>query len=136
MLTCALILALSGFTQGLKEKDVPEPVRSALHQKFPQAVKVTWEKEKGDFEANWGGRSGEDHSALFSPNGKFLELVDAISPDELPAPILPYIRQHYPGAKVREAGKVMTGDGKTMYEAEIKGKDLIFDDLGRFLKED
>jgi len=122
--------------QNLKEKDVPDQVRASFQKQFPDAVNVTWEKEKGDFEANWGGKSGEDHSALFNPAGQFIELVDAIPVGQLPSVIVQYVHEHYKGASIREAGILTDAHGSHMFEAEIKVKDLIFDAEGRFLKED
>jgi hypothetical protein len=37
------------FAQDLKEKDVPASVKAALLKKYPDAKKVSWEKEKGNF---------------------------------------------------------------------------------------
>jgi hypothetical protein len=128
--------AIPAKAQDLKEKDVPEVVKSALAKKYPDAKKVSWEKEKGNYEANWGGKSGEDNSAIFTPSGNFIEIVQAIPLDQLPASIVPYVTKHYNGAKIKEAGKVTDASGKHMYEVEIKGKDLIFDEKGNFLKED
>jgi uncharacterized protein YxeA len=122
--------------QDLKAKDVPSVVKEALMKKFPEAAKVSWEKEKGNYEANWGGKSGEDNSVTFTPTGTFIEIVKAIPIINLPKSIAPYIKAHYNGAKIKEAGKVTDAAGKTMYEAEIKGKDLIFDESGNFLKKD
>jgi hypothetical protein len=129
-------IALKAPSQNLKEKDVPVPVRAALAKQYPEATHVSWEKEKGDFEANWGGRSGEDHSALFTPAGEFRELVDAMPVDQLPAIVISYVHEHYPGTRIREAGKVTDARGSHSFEVEIKGKDLIFDGQGHFLKED
>jgi len=122
--------------QDLKEKDVPDVVKSALVKMYPDAKKVSWEKEKGNYEANWGGKFGEDNSAIFTPSGNFIEIVQAIPLNQLPASIAPYIAKHYNGAKIKETGKVTDASGKHMYEVEIKGKDLIFDEKGNFLRED
>jgi hypothetical protein len=122
--------------QHVREMDIPGPVVLALMKKFPDAQKVRWEIEKGNFEANWGGRSREDSAATFTPSGAFLELVEAISIHQLPANIAPYVAKKYSGARIREAGKVTDAFGKHFYEAEIKGKDLIFDEQGHFVKED
>ncbi len=134
----AIILAVTGSltAQDLKAKDVPAVVKDALIRKYPEAAKVSWEKEKGNYEANWGGKSGEDNSVMFTPTGTFIEIVKAIPVSDLPKSIAAYIKAHYNGAKIKEAGKVTDASGKTMYEAEIKGKDLIFDEKGNFLKKD
>ncbi len=122
--------------QDLKEKDVPTIVKAAFVKKYPDAKKVSWEKEKGNYEANWGGKSGEDNSAVFTPSANFIEIVVAMPISELPATIAPYIAKHYKGMKMLEAGKVTDAAGKHMFEVEIKGKDLIFDEKGIFIKED
>lgn len=140
LLFISIVLAI-GFVgillaQDLKEKDVPAVVKATLAKKFPSAKKVSWEMEKGNYEANWGGKSGEDNSVLFTPAGTFVELVQAIPVSQLPTSVPVYVKQHYKGAVIKEAGKVTDASGKHMYEAEIKGKDLIFDEKGVFIKED
>ncbi len=122
--------------QDLKEKDVPKTVKDAFVKKYPDAKKVSWEKEKGNYEANWGGKSGEDNSVTFTPGAIFLEIVEAIPVSQLPASVAPFVAKHYNGAKIKEAGKVTDASGRHMFEAEIKGKDLIFDEKGVFLKVD
>ena len=122
--------------QALKSENVPGVVKAALASKYPQATKVGWEKEKGNYEANWGGKSGEDNSVSFTPSGIFVEIVKAIPVSELPKEVVPYVATYYKGAKIKEAGKVTDAAGKTMYEAEIKSGDLIFDEKGNFIKKD
>ncbi|MDB5157478.1 MAG: hypothetical protein JWR50_2185, partial [Mucilaginibacter sp.] len=78
----AILLTGSVIAQNVKSKDVPEAVKAALRSKYPDVTKVSWEKEKGNYEANWGGKSGEDNSVLFTPNGTFVEMVKAISINE------------------------------------------------------
>jgi hypothetical protein len=139
--TTMLFLAtgLCGFglkAQDLKAGNVPVVVKTALMKKYPNATKVTWEKEKGNYEANWGGKSGEDTSVQFTPAGIFIEEVDAIRVSELPANIPHYVKAYYKGAKISEAGRVTDAKGVKMFEAEIKGKDLLFDEKGNFIKVD
>jgi len=120
--------------QKVKEANVPLKVKTAFGEKYPGVKGVTWEKEKGNFEANWGGKSKEDNSVQFSPSGTFLEIYKAIPVSELPAPVLAYVKQHYKGAKISEAGKVTDANGKTSFEAEVNKKDIVFDENGNFVK--
>jgi hypothetical protein len=129
-----LFVAMACQSQDLKSKDVPTVVKSALEKKYPQAKGVSWEKEKGNYEANWGGKSGEDHSAQFTPSGEFLEIVNAIPVSELPKSVITYVHDHYKATKITEAGRVTDAQGKFSYEAEVHGKDIIFDDKGNFVK--
>ncbi|PAW95388.1 hypothetical protein CKK33_18540 [Mucilaginibacter sp. MD40] len=132
----ALVVTGNVMAQDLKSSAVPSVVKTALEKKYPEAAKVSWEKEKGNYEANWGGKSGEDNSVVFTPSGTFVEIVKAIAVSDLPKNIAPYVAAHYKGARIKEAGRVTDAAGKTMYEAEIKGGDLIFDENGSFLKKD
>lgn len=137
----AILFALStgAFAQNEKEENngkvvVPATVKTALAKKYPDATKVTWEKEKGNYEANWGGKSGEDNSVQFTPAGVFIEMVKAIQITELPSPVLAYVKDHYKGAKITEAGRVTDATGKIFYEAEVNKKDIIFNEQGNFVK--
>ena len=136
----ALLLAIHicGVAQEKDETNekvnVPAAVKNALAKKYPEAAHVTWEKENGNYEANWGGKSGEDNSVQFTPAGNFIEIVKAIPVSELPANVSAYVKSHYNGAKITEAGKVTDAKGKLSYEAEVHGKDVIFDENGNFVK--
>ena len=129
----ALIFIINNaVAQDIKTAAVPASVKSALVQKYPAAgsAKVSWEKEKGNYEANWGGRSGEDMSVQFTPDGTFIEEVKAISPSDLPTGVTAYLKAHYAGVTIREAGIVTDAKGNIRYEAEVKGKDMVFEKDG------
>ncbi len=132
----AIILMGSACGQDLKTSQVPANVKTACMKKYPEATNIAWEKENGNYEANWGGKSGEDNSAMFTPSGVFVEIVKAIPVSQLPASAITYVKEHENGATIREAGLVTDANGTVTYEAEIKGKDLIFDKDGKFLKVD
>ncbi|MDB5134390.1 MAG: hypothetical protein JWP37_993 [Mucilaginibacter sp.] len=136
LLSLSIGFAGSVIAQDLKTKDVPAVVKEALAKKYPNTTKVSWEKEKGNYEANWGGRSGEDTSVQFTPAGAFVEEVDAIAVSQLPPSVATYVKAHYNGAKIKEAGKVTDAKGNKLFEAEIKGKDLLFSQSGEFIKVD
>ncbi|HEY4198113.1 MAG TPA: PepSY-like domain-containing protein [Mucilaginibacter sp.] len=136
LLSAVTVFGGSAAAQDIKAKDVPVVVKEALAKKYPKTTKVSWEKEKGNYEANWGGRSGEDTSVQFTPAGVFVEEVDAIPVSQLPETIAHYVKAHYNGTKIREAGKVTNAAGNHLFEAEIKGSDLLFDENGRFIKKD
>jgi hypothetical protein len=131
-----VVLSARLLAQDVKSKQVPAVVKEALAKKYTTAIKVAWEKEKGNYEANWGGKSGEDTSVQFTPSGIFVEEVNAIPVNQLPLSVAAYVKEHYNGTKIKEAGKVTDAEGRKMFEAEIKGRDLIFDESGKFIKRD
>src|SRR5690348_7892070 len=130
----AIFLLSSACAQDIKSSEVPAVVKSALLKKYPEATKVSWEKENGNYEANWGGKSGEDNAAQFTPGGVFVEIERVIPLNDLPASIKTYVKDHENGATIKEAARITDAHGKISYEAEVKGKDLIFDEGGNFIK--
>lgn len=135
LLICLSIsLTITAQGQSLKASQVSQEAKAALAKKYPQANHVKWEKENGNFEANWGGASGEDNSIQFSPSGNFVGMELAIKVNELPSSILGYVKTHYPGYAIKVAGKITDDQGKLTFEAEVKGKDLIFDSQGKYLR--
>ena len=60
----------------------------------------------------------------------------AIPISGLPAGAAAYVGTHYSGARISEAARVRDARGQTTYEAEVKGKDLVFDAAGNFIKRD
>ncbi len=132
------MVSVSVMAQTKKEAkvNVPAAVKSAFAKKYPEATKVSWELEKGNYEANWGGKSGEDNAVVYTPAAVFVEIVKAIPISALPKSVVPYVKAHYK-TSVKEAGKGMDAADKTFYEAEIAGgKDVIFDETGKFIKVD
>lgn len=140
----AIMLALNtaSFAQenegGHQKINVPAAVKKANMEKYPESKtqKVTWEKEKGNYEANWGGKDGEANSVQYTPSGQFIEMVKAIPTKELPKGVEAYAKEHYKTTKFGDVGRATDANGKTSYEVEIHGKDVIFDENGNFVKEE
>ncbi|WP_312352011.1 PepSY-like domain-containing protein [Sphingobacterium multivorum] len=120
--------------QKVSEKEVPSVVKSALLKNYPNAKELKWEKEKGNYEAGFEAAK-TDYSLLIDASGNILETEVEINIDGLPANARTYITKNYPGKKIKEAAKITNAKGVTTYEAEVNGKDLIFDNSGKFLKE-
>lgn len=140
----AILFALSSATfaqeneGGNEHINVPAAVKSANMKKYPQSKMhhITWEKENGNYEANWGGKDGEANSVQYTPSGNFIEIVKAIPVSQLPKSADSYIKGHYKNAKFGDVGKVWDAKGKISYEVEINRKDVIFDENGNFVKEE
>ena len=126
----ATITTLSCFAQ----KDIPAAVQESFKKNFPDVTVKKWEKEDGNFEANFS-KDGKTMSATFDAEGAWMETETGIAIKDLPASVSYYVKEHYSGATIREAAMLKTPKGD-MYEAEIKGKDLLFDMNGKFLKEE
>ena len=112
---------------------VPEPVLKAFRKQFP-GVNPKWEKEGNSFEANFKYTNTE-MSVVYLPDGSLVETELEIFKDELPASVIAYVKRHYKNAEIKEAAKITKAGGEVNYEAEVKGKDLLFDASGNFIKE-
>lgn len=130
----SLVAVFSGCVYGQKvnDKDVPASVKETLHKKYPEAA-AKWEKEKGNYEANFVSQKKE-MSALITPEGKLIETETEIATTELPASVTAYVKKNMKDAKIKEASIITDASGKKTYEAEVNGKDLVFDEKGNFIK--
>lgn len=129
------VLAMScSSAQKISEKEIPAVVKTALQKNYPNAEEVKWDKEKANYEAEFEVNE-TDYSVLMDASGKILETEIEIESNELPANTKAYITKNYADKKIKEAAKITDNKGTVTYEAEIKGKDVIFDSNGNFIKE-
>jgi len=130
---CSCALMIAACSQKIDASKVPTAVKAAFSNNFPD-TKAKWIKEGENFEAEFTFQQ-QEMSAVFTPSGSMLETEVEISIAALPASIPVYIKANYPGAPVKEVAKITAANGEISFEAEIKGKDLLFDEKGNFIKE-
>ncbi|MFL9484019.1 PepSY-like domain-containing protein [Chitinophagaceae bacterium LWZ2-11] len=134
VLAFAVITIGSAQAQKVDASKVPDVVKTSFAKQFPSVTAVKWEKEKGDFEAGFKS-NGKEMSALFTVAGVLKESEVAIKVTELPDAVTNYVKEHYKGKTVKGAAKITTAAGVVKYEAEVNGKDVMFDQTGKFLEE-
>jgi Putative beta-lactamase-inhibitor-like, PepSY-like len=136
-LTIMMVLAVSACTvinaQKLDAAKVPAVVKAAFAKQYP-GITTKWEKEDGQYEASFK-QHGNSSSATYQANGNFTESETNIKTTALPVTVLAYVKEHYKGKTIKEGAKITKADGTMNYEAEVNGKDVIFDAKGNFLKE-
>lgn len=135
----AIILTITGSmvlinAQKIQQKDIPVSVQSALQKQFPDAKNVKWEKEHGNYEAGFQSK-GTKYSVLVNASGNIMETEVPVDINSFPAQSKQFILKKYPNQKIKETAKITDSKGVVTYEAEVNGKDLIFDTKGNFLKE-
>jgi hypothetical protein len=64
-----------------------------------------------------------------------METEVEIEINQLPRGIEEYVKTNYKGQSIKGAAKITAANGTVTFEAEIKGKDLIFDSNAKFIKE-
>ena len=133
-MTVALMatIGLAVTAQKIAAAKVPAAVKASFAKQYPGTV-ATWEKENGQYEAGFK-KGDKEMSSLFSTDGTMTESEVSVKPGELPAPVLAFVHKKYKGNTIKEGAKITKADGTVMYEAEVNGKDLIFDDKGNFMK--
>lgn len=131
-----LALALTGTLAVIAQKNgvAPDAATAAFTKTYPGATKIKWEKEDGNYEVSFI-LNGREASAIYDPKGGLVESEQEMKATDLPAVVTAYMKEHYKGITVKGAAKITKAGGTVNYEAEIKGKDVIFDATGKFLKE-
>lgn len=116
--------------QKLRDQAVPAPVKAGLSKQYPAAKQVRWEKEKDRYEAGFA-QGGSQYSVLLDAKGHIVETELEIAVEALPQSVRAYVAKNYPGHKIKEAAQITDAKGAITYEAEVKGKDLLFDPSGK-----
>nr|WP_299417052.1 PepSY-like domain-containing protein [uncultured Emticicia sp.] len=119
------IFSTGAFAQKINSDKVPAAVKQAFNKAYPTAKDTKWDKEGNDFEASFE-QGKEELSVVFDGKGNVLEVEKEIEFSALPAPVQAALK----GKKVKETA-IITKGGKTFYEAEVGGKDLMFDAQGK-----
>lgn len=117
-----------------QKSGAPTTAKAAFAKTYPNATKVKWEKEDGNYEVTFVDK-GNELSAIYNADGVFQEIEHEMKVAELPASVAAYMKEHYKGITVKSAAKITKANGSVMYEAAVKGKDVLFDANGKFVKE-
>ncbi len=126
----AVTIASCAEAQKMKADKVPAAVTTAFAKAYPSAKEVGWEKEKsGDYEVGFD-QGKEEMSVVYNSQGKMLEVETEMAVKDLPAAVQTALK----GKKIKEAAKIVK-EGKTYYEAEVGGKDLMFTADGKMVSE-
>lgn len=115
-----VIVLYSISISSLAKVSVPELVKIAFAQKFPNATKVKWAKENAtEYEAAfiW---NGSRHSANFKNDGEWLETEMTILYTELPQMVSAAFMKLHKTVRPKAVAKIDTKLGKTKYEIEFK----------------
>ncbi len=115
-------------------QNTPAAVKNSFSKTFPNTIVKKWDKEDGKYEANFT-KEGTTMSATFTANGTLTETETDMKVSDLPSSVINYVKTNYKDEPIKEAAVIVRGNEK-MYEAEVKGKDLLFDMNGKFLKEE
>lgn len=124
--------AFEASAQTITSSKVPSAAKAAFMKAHPMVKHISWETENGNFEGNWKA-GGFDHSAMYTPEGKFAGSETDINPSKLPLGIREYMLKRY-HTRVKEASLNEDANRVKTYEADANGKAYIFDMQGHFLK--
>ena len=119
-LAAMLLVVLFTLPACSQKIDVPSQVQLAFKSKFPDATKVKWSKEsETEFETEFR-LAGDEISANFSQDGKWVETEKEITKKSLPAAVQSTLDAKYAGYRIGEITFTETSEGDSFYEMEVK----------------
>ena len=130
IMVSALLLGMC--LSGLAQKDAPEAAKKNFASLYPKVTNVKWGKEGVNYEAEFKDGTVPT-SLLYDAKGTLLETEVGLNVTQLPQAVRDYIAKNLAGSKIKEAAMIKTAKGETKYEAEISGKDYLFDASGKLL---
>lgn len=120
-----------------KNREAPEKIKEAFLKIHPNATITKWNDEPPMWEIKY--KDGDEEGAVsLDQSGKVTETELVIKENHLSNPkmIQEYIKVNYPGEAPNHFEKVAKPDGTITYEIQITGKELVFDNNGKFLREE
>lgn len=124
-----MFVVATSHAQKLNAAKVPVAVKTAFSNAHAKVSKVSWSKEDANFETEFT-LNGKETSEVYTAKGVFVESEVEMKASELPAAVKLKLKDQ----KITEAAKITKANGSVVYEAEIKGKDLLFDANGNPVK--
>lgn len=126
-----LFAALCSLTTYAQHTDAPQKAKIAFEKAYNGATKVKWDKEGDQYEASFLYQ-GKKMSVVYTADGNVTETETAIAIADLPKSAQEYAQRK---GKIKDAARIVKADGSVIYEAEVNGKDLLFNDKGNFISE-
>ena len=126
-------ITAAAFSQKIKFSRLPVAVQHSFLKQYT-GITAQWEKEKENYEAGFK-KNGETISLLYNTGGILIESETTIAVAQLSEEIKNYIKATYNNAAIKGAAKITLANGNVEFEAAIKGKDIMFNENGKFLRE-
>ncbi|MEO6882875.1 MAG: PepSY-like domain-containing protein [Bacteroidia bacterium] len=127
-------IGITGAAVWARGTEVPQLVKTKFQSIYHDVTKVKWGKEGANYEAEFSYKAVST-SVLFDAQGNVLETERAVTMADFPKTAKDYLAKNRAGMKITETSKITDANNKVTYEAEVKGKDIIFDDKGNFVQE-
>jgi Putative beta-lactamase-inhibitor-like, PepSY-like len=129
----ATVAKIATKTEKATDAKVPAVLKAAFAKQFPKATDVKWEKEGGDWEVALKN-NGKEMTVAMDKKGKVTETEVSIQVAELPGAALKYIATKFKGKPILSVDKITAGT-KVSFEVVVqKGKAMMFDENGKYLK--
>ena len=132
------LFVCSAFTTVLAQQNPSKAVKYAFDKKFPNAIKVKWEKENDtEYEVEFLLNRIE-YSANFSNKGIWLETEKSIKYTTLPEAVKNSFRETYKTEIVKDVAEIEMANGELKYEIEyksgLKSKDVFYSKEGKSIE--
>lgn len=127
---------ISATAQKINSGQVPQAVSNAFSKQFPNIKAEKWELEDKNYEASFDMK-GRDCSAIYNPDGIWIETEEEIHVSDIPAAVNNAISTSFAGYKKDETDKVIRSDGSVTFEIVLQREkeeiEVVFDSSGKVL---
>lgn len=133
-----LLLAIMGmvaasYAQTLSSNDVPAKVSKSFERSHHKISPVDWSKVGDDYQASYMV-DDKNMSVTYNAAGKLKKTEKEISISQLPATVLKYVNDNFPGEVVKKKVLITNASGKSSYGLQVKQQDLAFNSEGKLIQ--
>jgi hypothetical protein len=114
----------------IKDKDVPEAVRTAFDNQFNNTTMANWKMKDGNYKVSFM-QGLKKHMAEFSASGELISKGEKVNKDDLPSTVGDAIKANYANSNIDDVYRIEK-DGQTQYMVKVDGnKKVVYDALSR-----
>ncbi len=112
--------------QTKSESGVPQMVKEAFQNKYPNEHDPDWEQDDHDYWEAHFKKDGVHYRADFTAEGAWVETENSVKKDEIPDAVKKTIREKYPDREIIEIEHVQSAREGDFYDVEFKqeGKNM------------
>lgn len=127
---CAMVLLAATI-------DVPEKVKAAFMEKFPEAEEVEWALENQTYKASCYN-DGYYNEVSYTADGHWIQTMTYLDEMELPESLITYLEEKYSDYYLSEARLAENKEGKKYHieltNEEDEVKKILFNEKGEIIK--
>ena len=127
ILAGTMLLSVAVYGKKISESKVPSAVINTFNTQYPEASRVSWEKDTNEEFMAFFMLNKLMHFAKYDKDGNWVETAVEMDPDDFPEMVVQALSSQFPDYGVYQAAMVKSNNSATYYRAIIDNGIMKYD---------